>query len=66
MLAAEGWQAEVLAKGAFLGGLGDGAALLVAVGADGLLVDDRGGLHPTAGFRRFTVDAGQAVQEVAR
>jgi FAD:protein FMN transferase len=69
VLAAQGWQAEVLSKAAFLGGLGHGPALLAAVGAAGLLVDDQGGLHPTAGFRRFTVGArpsGQVVQEVAR
>jgi thiamine biosynthesis lipoprotein len=54
VLAAEGWQAEVLAKAAFLGGLGQGPALLAAVGADGLLVDDHGGLHRTTGFGRFT------------
>jgi FAD:protein FMN transferase len=64
VLAAEGWQAEVLAKAAFLGGLGQGPALLAAAGADGLLVDDRGGLHPTAGFGRF-VAAGRPLQEVA-
>jgi len=66
VLAAEGWQAEVLAKAAFLGGLGQGPALLAAVGADGLLVDDHGGLHPTSGFGRFTAGPpGNALQEVA-
>jgi thiamine biosynthesis lipoprotein len=68
VLAARGWQAEVLAKAAFLGGLRRGPSLLAARGADGLLVDDQGGLHPTAGFRRFTPDAGppaHLIQDVA-
>jgi thiamine biosynthesis lipoprotein ApbE len=67
VLAAEGWQAEVLAKAAFLGGLRQGPALLATAGADGLLVDDRGGLHRTAGFGRFTVAGppGRVLQEVA-
>jgi len=60
-LAARGWQAEVLAKAAFLGGLEQGRALLTAAGADGLLVDDRGGLHPSGGFGRFLAgDGGEA------
>ena len=66
-LAAEGWQAEVLAKAAFLGGPRQGPALLAAAGADGLLVDDQGGLHRTTGFGRFTVAGppGHLLQEVA-
>jgi thiamine biosynthesis lipoprotein len=68
VLAAQGWQAEMLAKAAFLGGLADGPALLAAVGTDGLLVDNQGGLHPTAGFARFTAASppAGAIQEVAR
>jgi thiamine biosynthesis lipoprotein len=67
VMAAEGWQAEVLAKAAFLGGLRQGPALLATLGADGLLVDDRGGLHRTAGFGRFTVAGppGGLLKEVA-
>jgi thiamine biosynthesis lipoprotein len=67
VLAAEGWQAEVLAKAAFLGGPVHGPALLTAVGADGLLVDDRGGLHATTGFGRFSAACGpgRVLQEVA-
>jgi FAD:protein FMN transferase len=57
VLAARGWQAEVLAKAAFLGGLDQGRALLTAAGADGLLVDDHGGLHPSGGFGRFLAGA---------
>jgi thiamine biosynthesis lipoprotein len=53
VLAAQGWQAEVLAKAAFVAGLPEGPALLAGMGAEGLLIDDRGDLHPTAGFGRF-------------
>jgi thiamine biosynthesis lipoprotein len=58
VLAANGWQAEVLAKAAFVGGLDRGLALLTAAGADGLLVDDHGGLHPSGGFGRFLAGDG--------
>jgi thiamine biosynthesis lipoprotein len=61
VLAARGWQAEVLAKAAFLGGLDRGRALLTVAGADGLLVDDRGGRHPTGGFGRFLAGDGAGV-----
>jgi thiamine biosynthesis lipoprotein len=61
VLAARGWQAEVLAKAAFLGGLDRGRGLLTVAGADGLLVDDRGGLHPTGGFGRFLAGDGAGV-----
>lgn len=57
VLAAEGWQAEVLAKASILAGLDEAPALLASVGADALLVDHHGGLHPTAGFDRFRADA---------
>jgi thiamine biosynthesis lipoprotein len=57
VLAARGWQAEVLAKAAFLGGLDQGRALLTAAGADGLLVDDHGRLHLSGGFGRFLAGA---------
>ena len=60
VLAAQGWQAEVLAKAAFLGGNPQGLAVLAATGTDGLLVDDRGRLHPSAGFGRFTVNVAGA------
>ena len=63
VLAARGWQAEVLAKAAFLGGLDRGRALLTAAGADGLLVDDHGRLHPSGGFARF-LSGGGAESEV--
>ena len=63
VLAARGWQAEVLAKAAFLGGLDRGRALLTVAGADGLLVDDHGGLHPSGGFGRFLVGDGAGVHQ---
>jgi thiamine biosynthesis lipoprotein len=61
VLAARGWQAEVLAKAVFLSGLERGLTLLAAAGADGLLVDDHGGLHPSGGFGRFLAGAGAEV-----
>ncbi len=54
VIAAEGWQAEVLSKAAFLSGAIDGLALVESLGADGLVVDDRGDVHLTSGFWRFT------------
>ena len=53
VLAAHGWQAEVLAKAALVAGLEAGTALVERLGADALLVDRHGGLHRTAGFARF-------------
>lgn len=53
VIAARGWQAEVLAKAAIVAGLADGARLIASVGAHALLVDRHGGLHPTDGFARF-------------
>ncbi len=54
VVAAEAWQAEVLAKALFLGGLGDGFALLDRTGTNGLLIDDQGAMYPSAGFGQFT------------
>ncbi|MGN6695379.1 MAG: FAD:protein FMN transferase, partial [Aquihabitans sp.] len=54
VIAARGWQAEVLAKAAIVAGLADGARLIASIGAHALLVDRHGGLHPTTGFDRFT------------
>lgn len=53
VIAARGWQAEVLAKAAIIAGLDDGRRLVASIGADALLVDRHGGLHPTTGFDRF-------------
>lgn len=55
VLAAQGWQAEVLAKTAIVAGIDDGLALIERLGADALLVDRHGGLHPTPGLHRFVV-----------
>jgi FAD:protein FMN transferase len=54
VVAAESWQAEVLAKAAFIAGLPDGLALLTATDTDGLLIDDRGSVHESPGLLRFT------------
>ena len=54
VVAARGWQAEVLAKAAIVAGPVRGLDLISRSGADALLVDRFGGLHPTAGFARFT------------
>lgn len=54
VIAARGWQAEVLAKAAIVAGLAEGRRLVASIGAEALLVDRHGGLHPTAGFGRFT------------
>jgi thiamine biosynthesis lipoprotein len=52
-LAATGWQAEVLAKAAFLAGLGPGLELLENIGAAGLLIDGDGAVLTTRSFARF-------------
>ncbi len=57
VIAARGWQAEALAKAAIVSGLADGAELIAAIGAHGLLVDRHGGLHPTPGFERFLISS---------
>ena len=54
ILAAEAWQAEVVAKGAFLAGLSEGLFLVAATGTEGLLIDDRGSVYPSFGLDRFT------------
>lgn len=42
VVAAEGWQAEVVAKAAFVAGLSQGLVLIASTATDGLLVDDGG------------------------
>ena len=54
VIAAEGWQAEVLAKAAFVAGPGAGIDLLERAGIDGLTVDDGGTVRCTAGFGRLS------------
>ena len=52
-VAATGWQAEALAKAAFLAGVPAGAALLEDLGAAGLLVDDDGAVLTNASFGAY-------------
>jgi thiamine biosynthesis lipoprotein len=54
VVAAAGWQAEVVAKAAFVAGIGEGLRLAEATRTAALLVDDRGDTHRSAGFHRFT------------
>ena len=54
VVASEAWLAEVLAKAAFLSGVRGGLELFDATGTDGLLFDDQGSMHRSAGFERFT------------
>ena len=53
-IAATGWQAEALAKAAFLDGLPAGVTLLEQIGAAGLLIDDDGAILTTPSFQVFT------------
>ena len=55
VVAAQGWRAEVLAKGAFLAGPVDGAALIAESGAAGLVIADDGTLHPAGDIDAFLV-----------
>jgi thiamine biosynthesis lipoprotein len=52
-VASLGWQAEVLAKAAYLGGVTAGLAMLERSGVEGLLIDVDGGRHTTPGLVRF-------------
>jgi thiamine biosynthesis lipoprotein len=65
-IAAEGWQAEVVAKAAFLGGVGRGLATIEALGADGMVVGSDGEVHSSRGFERFLAGPGSGLQEVLR
>jgi FAD:protein FMN transferase len=58
VIASKAWQAEVVAKGAFVAGLSEGLFLLAATGTDGMLVDDRGVVYPSAGLDEFLADRG--------
>ena len=53
VIARRAWQAEVLAKGAFVSGLAEGLFLLAASGTEGMLVDDHGVVFPSAGLDAF-------------
>ena len=60
VLAGQAWQAEVLAKVALTRPIDDGLEFIAGRGADALLVDQFGGLHPTPGFARFTAEPSPA------
>jgi len=64
-IGATGWQAEALAKAAFLAGLPAGAALLEDIGAAGLLVDDDGAVLTSASFGVYA-DQPRARAELTR
>ena len=53
VLAGRGWQAEVLAKAAFLAGPSEGAGLLAADDAAGLLFADDGTVHEAGAWADF-------------
>ena len=53
VVAAEAWWAEALSTAAMVAGVAAGLELIEAHGADGLIVDERGGRHDTPGLRRY-------------
>lgn len=65
VIAAVGWQAEVLAKAAFVAGYGGAIDLLVGAGVDGVIVDDVGAVRFTPGFGRFTSAGSPAIGKTA-
>ena len=60
VIAAEAWQAEVVAKAAFVAGLSEGLFILASTGTEGLLVDDTGSTYPSYGFHAFVAERSQA------
>jgi thiamine biosynthesis lipoprotein len=50
VVASTAWQAEVLAKAAFVAGPVEGAELIAQAHATGVMIDDGGSLHPLPGF----------------
>jgi len=66
VVAAEAWQAEVMAKATFVAGIAEGLHLLAATGTDGLLIDDEGSVYPSAGFERFAGTAPPPDDEAGR
>ncbi|HEX3620786.1 MAG TPA: FAD:protein FMN transferase [Acidimicrobiales bacterium] len=50
VVGATAWQAEILAKAAFVAGPVEGAALIARARATGLMVDDGGSVHALPGF----------------
>jgi FAD:protein FMN transferase len=57
VVADQAWQAEVLAKAVFVAGRREGLAILEATSTEGLLVDDAGAVHASAGLWRFSSPA---------
>jgi FAD:protein FMN transferase len=56
VVAALGWQAEVLAKAAFVGGAVQGLGLVTQAGGEALLIDPRGQQTTSPGWDRFGRD----------
>lgn len=56
VVAALGWQAEVLAKAAFVGGAVQGLGLVAQVGGAALLIDAAGQMVPGPGWERYGRD----------
>lgn len=54
IVAGEGWWGEVLAKAAFLAGMDEGADLVAASGATGVLVDSAGRVREVDGFGSYS------------
>jgi FAD:protein FMN transferase len=54
VVASEAWQAEVVAKAAFIAGLSEGLFVIASTGTEGLLIDDEGSVYPSLGLDRFT------------
>ncbi len=66
-VAATGWQAEVLAKAAFLADVGHGLDLLDDIGAAGLFIDEDGAVLTTRSFACFAdVPRRRLLQEAMR
>lgn len=63
VIAGQAWQAEVVAKAAFVAGLSEGLFVLASTGTDGLLVDDRGSVYPSFGFSRFSASPVEGLPE---
>lgn len=59
VVAADAWQAEMLAKSVFLAGPEAGAVLLDRLGAAGMLVTDDGTVLSTVALARFLLPAGE-------
>ena len=66
VIAAEGWQAEVVAKAAFIAGAWEGMYVLASTGTEGVLVDDAGRAYPSAGFHQFASEGDLPSRSQAR